>query len=318
MAFPPTQMIRAGPAFDKVWYFPGPAHRPQARPVPMGAAAEADSGARSWWATRDDYVLDLVAPFIPRKTDVRPGDRLPITAFASVGGVQEILHAMQKDPFRFYADAGNLVDSPAMDADAGGGVVDDFTGMATTAGVTAAASLDTADGAQKITMSAWDTVGDEASVAQRIRGIAANDVLSLAVDARWSAGGAPATPGTRGEVQLKFRSAADADLAVHVATFTNGAFARTLLDNRTAPANTASVVVQLGIDAAELQEAGESGSVWFRDAILAFGATAPAWKDNGRHRAYLLEFEDMLAQGGAYYDVRLRMRDVDGNPFRGF
>ena len=98
MSLPPTPKVLWGPGFTNVWVFPGPADNPLPTTTPRGKHAEADSGARDWWGTRDDHELFLVVRFIPR------ADHAGVTGYSTEGGVRSALAWMWKNPFRFYPD----------------------------------------------------------------------------------------------------------------------------------------------------------------------------------------------------------------------
>jgi hypothetical protein len=122
MALPPTPKILWGPGYTNIWVFPGPADTPLPVTTPRGKHAEADSGARDWWGSRDDHELSLVVRFIPRD------DQAGVTGYSSEpGGVREALLWMWKNPFRFYPDRNNdgrwhdclLVDWPQPEREGG-------------------------------------------------------------------------------------------------------------------------------------------------------------------------------------------------------
>ena len=99
MPLPPTPRVAWGPGFAHSWVFPGPVDTPVATTIPRGRHAEAESGARDWWGTRDDHELTLMVRFVPG------ADQAGVTGYSTPGtGVREALAWMWKNPFRFHPD----------------------------------------------------------------------------------------------------------------------------------------------------------------------------------------------------------------------
>lgn len=126
MPMPPTPKIVWGDNWENAWIFPGPVDNPRPVSRPVGAIAEADSGVRDWWETRDDEEVQFDVRFVPRDNQITPIGFI-VTGYAGGNGVREALRWMQKKPFRLFPNRNvdqyhlcYLLEFPTIDRESGG------------------------------------------------------------------------------------------------------------------------------------------------------------------------------------------------------
>lgn len=323
MAIPPIQKITWGTSFANTWWLPGPIDNPLAKTQVRGSWGEVDSGARDFWSIRDDQELTFDARFIPRNA-------VNIyTGYSDALGVREALAWMEKNQFRFYPDARNLIVQPDLSIDTTpvDGVADGWSKFQNgTMGSAAVYSMES--GAQKIISGPSGAAAELAGIIPNPRMTSARVIAGVnyyaSIEARFAS--------VTGNVTLRFRREwYDSSGTLLLATIlvagssplpSGGGMVRYGVDLGAAPANAAYCAISPQVFSSA---GGESITAWFDNPQIEKGSAfsglyVPTNTTAGYHTCYLLNQPEISReQGGTHYKISgFQIRDVNGTAFTEF
>jgi hypothetical protein len=208
--------------------------------------------------------------------------------------------------------ARNLVVSPRMDTDTdGNGIVNNFASAADV-GFTSTFSLDAAESAQKLVVTASPAGGNKViGVLQGFTPVTVGDVRAGSFEVKFSG----LTNGMTGEVLLVALTSGGVYIAGYpiVTGLTNTAWTRVLIPALTIPATAVSLQLYARLNA---PSAAATGTMWVRRANLERKAAPTAWfLDSPTDLAIAYALKEHLEAGGT---VTLAGENVAGTTYTAF
>jgi hypothetical protein len=234
------------------------------------------SGVEDAWTLGTDEFFEADLRQIPREDALTP---YRTVGWNGAGGLQAAFKwARDKNILLVHPDARNLVVSPTMGTDGGGGVAADFVSSGAAAGLTRAIDVPTA--AQRFDATAA-LAASTYWVQQDVRGVMAGEVQTLSGEYK-------VTGTVQARLILIAYDISNANIGQQsIGALTSAAFVRVACPALALPANTAYVRVHPEIVVPVL---GNSGSVYWRNLMLErAGAASAAFIDNPVYPATLID-----------------------------
>lgn len=273
------------------------------------------AGGREAWLEGTDYLLAGRARWIPTETALVGGRR--VSGWQGTDGWDAALQWLRDgNTGRYYPDGRNLVISPTMSTDSNAdGVVDDW-GRQDSGNITANYSIDGANAAQQIAVSASVAGAYRyAQVYQRIYSIAVGETIAFSVECLIS--------GAAGDGLLQIGyDCRQVDGTIVTQTIASvgatGSFARRAVGAVVVPANTAYINFVLRFVS---PAGGGTGTVKFRNAMVERKtAASSAFIDNPRYDVLLVEptQDPPQPQNGRHRELPLLFRATGGALIPGY